>query len=179
MGGTMAESRRCKSSSHPIFIPVTVDKLVRYGQMVVDELGVLGCFGTSHTWLILRLILRLILHIWTRIRLLSVGSGNQVVARYDASRRVGVELPWHPMEDRELEPAEAIVECGSDNRYTMLLAHRCTQHCIAQHYTALLTSTQHWLLTILDNLGQSFEGSILVPTKHAEQCLVVSKHLIF
>lgn len=26
--------------------------------------------------------------------------------RYDASRRVGVELPWHPMEDRELEPAE-------------------------------------------------------------------------
>lgn len=28
--------------------------------------------------------------------------------RYDASRRVGVELPWHPMEDRELEPAEVI-----------------------------------------------------------------------
>eukprot|EP00435_Cladocopium_sp_Y103_P071306 s257_g37.t1 len=27
--------------------------------------------------------------------------------KYDASRRVGVELPWHPMEDRELEPAEA------------------------------------------------------------------------
>lgn len=28
--------------------------------------------------------------------------------KYDASRRVGVELPWHPMEDRELEPAEVI-----------------------------------------------------------------------
>lgn len=28
--------------------------------------------------------------------------------KYDASRRVGLELPWHPMEDRELEPAEII-----------------------------------------------------------------------
>eukprot|EP00931_Biecheleriopsis_adriatica_P056354 TRINITY_DN33396_c0_g1_i1.p1 TRINITY_DN33396_c0_g1~~TRINITY_DN33396_c0_g1_i1.p1 ORF type:complete len:467 (+),score=87.67 TRINITY_DN33396_c0_g1_i1:149-1549(+) len=28
--------------------------------------------------------------------------------KYDASRRVGVELPWHPVEDRELEPAEVI-----------------------------------------------------------------------
>mmetsp|Transcript_14541 Transcript_14541/g.37604 ORF Transcript_14541/g.37604 Transcript_14541/m.37604 type:complete len:371 (-) Transcript_14541:248-1360(-) len=28
--------------------------------------------------------------------------------RYDASRRVGVELPWHPKEDRELRPAEVI-----------------------------------------------------------------------
>jgi len=28
--------------------------------------------------------------------------------QYDASRRVGVELPWHPIEDRELEPAEVI-----------------------------------------------------------------------
>lgn len=28
--------------------------------------------------------------------------------RYDASRRVGVELPWHPLEDRELNPAEII-----------------------------------------------------------------------
>lgn len=27
---------------------------------------------------------------------------------YDASRRVGVELPWHPVEDRELHPAEVI-----------------------------------------------------------------------
>ncbi|CAE7486069.1 CAC [Symbiodinium natans] len=27
---------------------------------------------------------------------------------YDASRRVGLELPWHPVEDRELEPAEVI-----------------------------------------------------------------------
>mmetsp|Transcript_30675 Transcript_30675/g.60202 ORF Transcript_30675/g.60202 Transcript_30675/m.60202 type:complete len:338 (-) Transcript_30675:44-1057(-) len=27
---------------------------------------------------------------------------------YDASRRVGVELPWHPLEDRELEPSEVI-----------------------------------------------------------------------
>ena len=31
--------------------------------------------------------------------------------RYDASRRVGVELPWHPMEDRELEPAEVSSSC--------------------------------------------------------------------
>lgn len=28
--------------------------------------------------------------------------------KYDASRRVGAELPWHPLEDRELEPAEVI-----------------------------------------------------------------------
>jgi len=28
--------------------------------------------------------------------------------KYDASRRVGLELPWHPLEDRELEPAEVI-----------------------------------------------------------------------
>mmetsp|Transcript_31089 Transcript_31089/g.89140 ORF Transcript_31089/g.89140 Transcript_31089/m.89140 type:complete len:344 (+) Transcript_31089:113-1144(+) len=28
--------------------------------------------------------------------------------RYDASRRVGVELPWHPLEERELDPAEVI-----------------------------------------------------------------------
>eukprot|EP00747_Dinoflagellata_sp_TGD_P186196 gnl/TRDRNA2_/TRDRNA2_43102_c0_seq2.p1 gnl/TRDRNA2_/TRDRNA2_43102_c0~~gnl/TRDRNA2_/TRDRNA2_43102_c0_seq2.p1 ORF type:complete len:352 (+),score=53.31 gnl/TRDRNA2_/TRDRNA2_43102_c0_seq2:89-1144(+) len=28
--------------------------------------------------------------------------------KYDASRRVGVELPWHPLENRELEPAEVI-----------------------------------------------------------------------
>mmetsp|Transcript_2941 Transcript_2941/g.9231 ORF Transcript_2941/g.9231 Transcript_2941/m.9231 type:complete len:330 (+) Transcript_2941:131-1120(+) len=28
--------------------------------------------------------------------------------KYDASRRVGIELPWHPLEDRELEPAEVI-----------------------------------------------------------------------
>jgi len=28
--------------------------------------------------------------------------------KYDASRRVGVELPWHEQEDRELEPAEVI-----------------------------------------------------------------------
>jgi len=28
--------------------------------------------------------------------------------KYDASRRVGVELPWHPVEDRELDPAEVI-----------------------------------------------------------------------
>merc|ERR1719478_1965865 len=28
--------------------------------------------------------------------------------KYDASRRVGVELPWHPLEDRELQPAEVI-----------------------------------------------------------------------
>lgn len=28
--------------------------------------------------------------------------------RWDPSRRVGVELPWHPLEDRELEPAEVI-----------------------------------------------------------------------
>lgn len=28
--------------------------------------------------------------------------------RWDSSRRVGVELPWHPLEDRELEPAEVI-----------------------------------------------------------------------
>lgn len=28
--------------------------------------------------------------------------------KYDASRRVGVELPWHPLEDRELDPAEVI-----------------------------------------------------------------------
>jgi len=28
--------------------------------------------------------------------------------KYDASRRVGVELPWHAQEDRELEPAEVI-----------------------------------------------------------------------
>lgn len=27
---------------------------------------------------------------------------------WDPSRRVGVELPWHPMEDRELQPAEVI-----------------------------------------------------------------------
>jgi len=27
---------------------------------------------------------------------------------YDASRRVGIELPWHPLEERELEPAEVI-----------------------------------------------------------------------
>lgn len=28
--------------------------------------------------------------------------------RWDSSRRVGVELPWHPLEDRELDPAEVI-----------------------------------------------------------------------
>lgn len=28
--------------------------------------------------------------------------------KWDSSRRVGVELPWHPLEDRELEPAEVI-----------------------------------------------------------------------
>lgn len=28
--------------------------------------------------------------------------------KYDASRRVGIELPWHPLEDRELDPAEVI-----------------------------------------------------------------------
>mmetsp|Transcript_42794 Transcript_42794/g.96612 ORF Transcript_42794/g.96612 Transcript_42794/m.96612 type:complete len:336 (-) Transcript_42794:217-1224(-) len=28
--------------------------------------------------------------------------------KYDGSRRVGIELPWHPLEDRELEPAEII-----------------------------------------------------------------------
>jgi len=28
--------------------------------------------------------------------------------KYDASRRIGIELPWHPTEDRELEPAEVI-----------------------------------------------------------------------
>lgn len=28
--------------------------------------------------------------------------------KYDASRRVGIELPWHPREERELEPAEVI-----------------------------------------------------------------------
>lgn len=28
--------------------------------------------------------------------------------RWDPSRRVGVELPWHPLEDRELQPAEVI-----------------------------------------------------------------------
>lgn len=28
--------------------------------------------------------------------------------KYDGSRRVGIELPWHPLENRELEPAEVI-----------------------------------------------------------------------
>merc|ERR1712232_1214502 len=28
--------------------------------------------------------------------------------KYDASRRVGIELPWHATEERELEPAEVI-----------------------------------------------------------------------
>lgn len=28
--------------------------------------------------------------------------------KWDPSRRVGIELPWHPLEDRELEPAEVI-----------------------------------------------------------------------
>jgi hypothetical protein len=28
--------------------------------------------------------------------------------KWDSSRRVGVELPWHPLEDRELEPSEVI-----------------------------------------------------------------------
>jgi len=28
--------------------------------------------------------------------------------QYDGSRRVGIELPWHPLEDRELDPAEVI-----------------------------------------------------------------------
>lgn len=28
--------------------------------------------------------------------------------KWDSSRRVGVELPWHPLEDRELNPAEVI-----------------------------------------------------------------------
>merc|ERR1712060_141735 len=28
--------------------------------------------------------------------------------KYDASRRIGTELAWHPLEDRELEPAEVI-----------------------------------------------------------------------
>lgn len=28
--------------------------------------------------------------------------------KWDSSRRVGVELPWHPLEDRELEPGEVI-----------------------------------------------------------------------
>lgn len=28
--------------------------------------------------------------------------------KWDSSRRVGVELPWHPVEDRELNPAEVI-----------------------------------------------------------------------
>ena len=45
-------------------------------------------------------------HQW-RNHLLSLDRRNFLAARYDASRRVGVELPWHPMEDRELEPAEA------------------------------------------------------------------------
>merc|ERR1719468_1240542 len=29
--------------------------------------------------------------------------------KHDASRRVGVELPWHDGEDRELDPAEVIM----------------------------------------------------------------------
>eukprot|EP00425_Heterocapsa_triquetra_P040694 CAMPEP_0195086692 /NCGR_PEP_ID=MMETSP0448-20130528/26755_1 /TAXON_ID=66468 /ORGANISM="Heterocapsa triquestra, Strain CCMP 448" /LENGTH=307 /DNA_ID=CAMNT_0040120197 /DNA_START=88 /DNA_END=1007 /DNA_ORIENTATION=+ len=33
---------------------------------------------------------------------------SQELDRYDASRRVGVELPWHPTEDRELDAAEVI-----------------------------------------------------------------------
>lgn len=28
--------------------------------------------------------------------------------KYDASRRIGAELPWHPLENRELQPAEVI-----------------------------------------------------------------------
>eukprot|EP00434_Breviolum_minutum_P039020 symbB.v1.2.034628.t1/scaffold4503.1/size38817/6 len=46
--------------------------------------------------------------------------------RYDASRRVGVELPWHPMEDRELEPAEvsmAVANAMKMFRDLTLLCH--------------------------------------------------------
>jgi len=32
----------------------------------------------------------------------------QELDKYDASRRVGIELPWHPIEDRELQPSEVI-----------------------------------------------------------------------
>lgn len=32
----------------------------------------------------------------------------QELDSYDSSRRVGIELPWHPVEDRELQPAEVI-----------------------------------------------------------------------
>eukprot|EP00927_Polykrikos_kofoidii_P043201 TRINITY_DN37261_c0_g1_i1.p1 TRINITY_DN37261_c0_g1~~TRINITY_DN37261_c0_g1_i1.p1 ORF type:complete len:350 (+),score=47.42 TRINITY_DN37261_c0_g1_i1:180-1229(+) len=32
----------------------------------------------------------------------------QDLDKYDASRRIGIELPWHPKEHRELEPAEVI-----------------------------------------------------------------------
>jgi len=51
----------------------------------------------------------------------------QELDTYDASRRVGIELPWHPVEDRELQPSEVIelldrelnlqthILCGSAN----------------------------------------------------------------
>lgn len=34
--------------------------------------------------------------------------------QHDASRRMGLELPWHPVEDRELSPAEVIEFLGSE-----------------------------------------------------------------
>lgn len=34
--------------------------------------------------------------------------------QHDASRRMGLELPWHPVEDRELSPAEVIEFLGAE-----------------------------------------------------------------
>lgn len=39
--------------------------------------------------------------------------------KYDASRRVGVELPWHVHEERELEPAE-VIALMAENEYLRL-----------------------------------------------------------
>lgn len=63
---------------------------------------------------------------------LDVARCAQELDKYDASRRVGIELPWHPLENRELQPAEVITLL--ERELTMQNSILCANGAAASHF---------------------------------------------